>query len=452
MYKIVINNVKNTHEYEELVKIFLKLDEYDVRSEGSGDLVFEGTADKNKTKRQIFKTLASLTGKRPEWGIITGIRPVKLFGDLKRTLGSLEKASLEMKKKYLVSQEKTDLLEEIYSRQREVFGDAKKHSAGIYIGIPFCPSRCLYCAFTSNKADEKEIKKYLTALYREIDAVSEMMEKKGIYAESVYVGGGTPTVLSEKDLSELLGKIREKIYCHKTEEFTVEAGRPDTITPEKIRTIEKNGGTRISINPQSMKDETVKAIGRNHTSAEIREAVKCTEEISKLSINTDIIAGLPGEDVGDFSSTVEEILKLKVDNVTVHSLAVKRKSRLAEEDKEYHYSHGQIVKDMLKKADEILRNAGYSPYYLYRQKHMSGSLENLGYARPSHEGLYNIRIMDEHQMIIALGVGGISKAYDFDSRTLERVPNVNNYKIYIERIDEMIKRKQERLFEEDKGC
>ena len=238
-----------------------------------------------------------------------------------------------------------------------------------------------------------------------------------------------------------------KDFSSDTLEFTVEAGRPDTLNKEKIRIIENNGATRISINPQSMRDETIKAIGRNHTAAEVVDAVKTTKKISRLAVNMDIIAGLPGEEPNDFKYSIDRILDLDVENITVHSLAVKRSSRLAAADKNYHYSHGESVSEMLDLAAEKLRNSGYAPYYLYRQKHMSGALENVGYAKNKFEGLYNVRMMDEHQMIVALGAGGISKAYDYETKSFTRVPNVSNYEVYIQRIDEMIKRKQDGLFD-----
>lgn len=452
MYKIAIKNVSNTHEYEELIKIFLRPGEFEIADKDSGNLVFYGSDDKNRTKREIYHKLSALTGRRPEWGIITGIRPTKLFGDIKRKKGSNSSASKAMREKYLVSDAKINLIQNIYNYQLEAFGEARKNTAGIYIGIPFCPSRCLYCAFTSNNADEEGIKKYLTALYKEINAVADMMDAKGITAESIYIGGGTPTVLSENDLDELLALVNKRFLREETVEFTVEGGRPDTITPGKVRSIEKNGANRISINPQSMKDETIRLIGRNHTALEIVKAVNMTGEISSLAINMDIIAGLPGEDVSDFSNTIDQMLDLDVENITVHSLAVKRTSRLAEKDKEYHYLYGDLVRRMIDVAENKLGDAGYKPYYLYRQKHMSGALENVGYTKPGYSGLYNIRIMDEHQMIMALGAGGISKAYDFDNRTLTRIPNVSNYEVYIDRIDEMIDRKRAGMFEEESKC
>lgn len=447
MYKIVINNVKNTHEYEELIKIFLQPCEYKITSEGIGDLVFWGSDDKNQTKRDIYDALSSVTGKHPKWGIITGIRPVKLFGDIQRRENSSERAVEIFRKDYLVSEEKARLVSEIFNHQQNVFGFAGRNTAGVYIGIPFCPSRCLYCAFTSNNADDKKIKSYLEALFKEIDCVSDMMLKSGMSAESIYIGGGTPTVLCESDLDRLLLRINERFFSSDTLEFTVEAGRPDTLNKEKIRIIENNGATRISINPQSMRDETIKAIGRNHTAAEVVDAVKTTKKISRLAVNMDIIAGLSGEEPNDFKYSIDRILDLDVENITVHSLAVKRSSRLAAADKNYHYSHGESVSEMLDLAAEKLRNSGYAPYYLYRQKHMSGALENVGYAKNKFEGLYNVRMMDEHQMIVALGAGGISKAYDYETESFTRVPNVSNYEVYIQRIDEMIKRKQDALFD-----
>ena len=495
-YRIIIKGTDNLNPFDELIKVFLRPDEYillseeadgsDLNGSESSDIktfIFEQQEDKDVTRQEIFDRLSFETGLVPEWGIMTGIRPVKLFGMLTREnmitalsaagngsgkpdISLIKEESIDSVKRtfrehYRVSAEKSDLAEELYRYQTELFGEADDDSCGIYIGIPFCPTRCLYCSFASNPADEEKIKKYLEALHQEIDFCGELLKKREWYAESIYVGGGTPTTLTAEQLDELLEHavrvlVNKESKNRMLREFTVEAGRPDTITPDKIKAMLRHGAGRISINPQSMKAETLKAIGRDHTPDDVREAFRIVRSSEKeffsdlcgdtdnnsIIINTDIITGLPGEDVSDIEQTLREIIELGADNITVHSLAVKRASRLAAQDRDYHYRQGRIVTEMLDAARKMLGEADYRPYYLYRQKHMSGAQENTGYCLEGTAGIYNVRIMDEHQRIIAMGAGGISKAYDPLTRSLSRVPNVTNEEIYVERIGEMIERKR----------
>ncbi len=476
MYRIGVRNAENTHEYEELVKIFLRPEDYEVGAVGDGasvsepaavsensfDFVTSADPDKNVKKQEIYSALQQLTGESPEWGIITGIRPVKLFGDLVREAAgicgeggitaqqrreALPAAEKKFREYYFVSEEKTELTRRIYELQQERFGEADERSMGVYAGIPFCPTRCLYCSFASNPITGSDIEGYLDALIREVDECAAMAGKAGMHAESIYLGGGTPTSLEADQIDRLLGHIEKGFMGPLTKEATIEAGRPDTITEAKLKAALTHGFGRISINPQSMKQETLTRIGRDHTPDDIRRAFEMTRASGDWIVNADIIAGLPGEDEEDIVRTLEEIIGLGAENITVHSLAVKRTSRLKEKDPEYHYKRGKAVKAMLDAAKEILEKSGYRPYYLYRQKHMSGALENVGYALAGTESLYNVRIMDEHQSILAMGAGGIGKDYDPAARQLSRVPNVKDYKVYIDRIEEMIRRK-EKMFQE----
>lgn len=462
MYKIVLKDITNKYEYDELIKIFLRPEQYKLFSaeeteencaeEETGyeaEIIFNGE-EKDRLKRDIYEKLSEITGVIPEWGIHTGVRPVKLMRELTKKLGSAEVAKRELKDGYLFSEEKLELTENIYRTQQRILGSPEKNSVGIYIGIPFCPTRCLYCSFTSNQSPPEKIQMYLDALLQEIEYTGRKMKEMGWYPESIYIGGGTPTTLTAEQLDRLLKAVRNAYDLTKTKEFTVEAGRPDTITPEKLKAIRDNGVQRISINPQSMKEETLKIIGRSHSSQDIVKAFEMAKEAGIHIINADVIAGLPGESAEDFERTLDIITELGAENITVHTLAVKRASRLIDVDSGFHYKQAETVRKMLALSKRKMAEKGYYPYYLYRQKHMAGSLENIGYTKEGYDGIYNIRIMDENQSIVALGAGGISKIYFPEENRLERVPNVSNFEIYIERLDEMLKRKEENLFKEVK--
>ncbi|MBE6030366.1 MAG: coproporphyrinogen dehydrogenase HemZ [Clostridiales bacterium] len=458
MYKIVLHGIKNKYGFDELVKIFLHpdnftifYDEMEKRPEELPDSEYEHIIEltgkeKNDLKIMLYNSLSEITGIKHEWGILTGVRPVKLAGELIRKLGSNEAAKEKLTGYYLLSEEKADLIIDIYNYQQEILSKPPKDGIGMYIGIPFCPTRCLYCAFASNKAVPAEIERYLVALHKEIDAVSAMMNEKGIYPESIYIGGGTPTTLNAEQLDGLMKHVNEAFDVSKIREFTVEAGRPDTIDKDKLEVIRNNGGDRISINPQTMKNETLEIIGRSHKSEDIIKSFEEAHEVGIPCINADLIAGLQGEDENDFAASLLKMIELGANNITVHTLSVKKASRLIEEDKYFHFKQAEVVRKQLAVGRKILKEHGYRPYYLYRQKNMAGGLENTGYCKDDLLSPYNIRIMEEEQTIVALGAGGISKRYYPEENRLERVPNVTNYQIYIERLDEMIQRKEDNLF------
>lgn len=459
MYNIIIDGITDKYEYNELIKIFLKPEEYTLFTETEYDvsLEHEGVtiefngerfAHKDHIKREIYKGLSLITGKTPPWGILTGVRPVKLAREICEKNGSIEQTKKKLVDFYLLSEEKARLLIDIYRYQSQFALKPEDKTAGLYIGIPFCPTRCLYCSFTSNQQGEEEIERYLDALLDEIGYAGRKMKESGEKVETVYIGGGTPTTLSAYQIDRLLSRIETSFDLSCLKEFTVEAGRPDTVTEEKLKVISDHGIKRISINPQTMKDHTLKLIGRSHTCDDIIKAFDIANKTDKFIINADIIAGLPEETPEDFENTVRKVIDLGPENITVHTLAVKRASRLMDSDAAYHYKQSQTVEKMLEISRTLLSEAGYRPYYLYRQKHMAGAMENVGYCRNDKPCIYNIRIMDENQSILALGAGAISKRFYADENRLERVPNVSNYSIYIERLEEMKDRKEKKFFEE----
>lgn len=455
MYKIQILGTDKIHEYEELIKTFLQSDAFQLLAVGDQtlpDAVFKFTGDKNRLKYELYQYLNKKTGMRPPWGIVTGIRPVKLTGDLLKICKDPVIAQEVLVKEYLVTKTKAAQAVDMVLHQHNTVGFPSKESVGIYVGIPFCPSKCAYCSFTSYQSTDADMERYLIALLKEIRFVSEEIKKHDWFAETIYIGGGTPTSFSLNQLQRLYFALKEAFQGHNLKEFTLEAGRPDTITKENMMQAVQMGVTRISINPQSMLEKTLRLIGRDHNRQQVEQAFEIARNAGIGIINSDIIAGLPGETLTDFALTLDELLTLGPKNITVHSLAMKRTSRLTEENKNFHFEQAKVVAKMLAYSEKLLHAHHYTPYYLYRQKQMAGSLENVGYCQPGTESIYNVRIMEENQTIIALGAGGISKVYYPCENRLERIANVSNYEIYIERIDEMIVRKENDLFRRFETC
>ena len=389
--------------------------------------------------------MVKLTGRTLPWGNLTGIRPAKLAMAMLESGMKNSEAAQEMRERYLVSPEKTALAIAIANRERELLKDIDyENGYSLYVGIPFCPSICLYCSFSSYplKQWKNKVDLYLDALCKEIEAVSRIMEEKGRKLDTVYIGGGTPTTLEPEQLKRLLDALMEHFHCRDLAEFTIEAGRPDSITKEKLQMIREYPVTRISVNPQTMNQETLDIIGRRHTVEETKNAFALARECGFDNINMDLIVGLPGEDKEKVAHTLEEVRTLAPDSLTVHSLAVKRAARLnmfKDQYQEMTFENNQEIMDLtMKTAYEM----GMSPYYLYRQKNMKGNFENVGYAEVDKAGIYNILIMEEKQPIIALGAGGSSKLVFDHGKRIERVENVKDVSNYIARIDEMIERKR----------
>ncbi len=447
-------------EYKEL--------EYDVRALTASffpgeEIVTEGEAertadiapfthllpDKNALKRALYERLSAETGRKLPWGILTGIRPTKLTsGYLAEGMNEAD-AAKRMSKAYLVSEKKAELSARISSRERSVLASMETETSySLYIGIPFCPTTCLYCSFTSYPLSryEKRVDEYLECVFKELDWTAERF--RGRSCLTVYIGGGTPSTLSPEQLDRLITRIEDRIDLSHIMEFTVECGRPDSITEQKLRVLREHGVTRISVNPQTMNDGTLALIGRKHDSSLIKYAYALARDEGFDNINMDIILGLPGESEKEVAHTMEEIGAMAPDSLTVHALAIKRASRLKME------AAGAVKFDLTPdEADHVMDIAtrgaeamGLEPYYLYRQKNMAGSLENVGFARPGTEGLYNILIMEELHHIIALGAGTVTKGV-FPGGRIDRVDNVKTVEEYIGRIDEMIERKR-RLFDD----
>lgn len=418
----------------------------------SGTYKNEGTPDRrmyrNYLHRRLYGMLKQETQKTLPWGTLTGIRPTKQA--LERLVQKESKESIAnyFKTEYLCSDEKTELCIQVAEKEQKLLeGIEDTDSYSVYIGIPFCPSICLYCSFSSYSLKQYEayVEPYLEALFKEIDYAGTCFPKKK--PVSIYIGGGTPTTLTADQLRRLLKKVKETFDFSRLREWTVEAGRPDSITKDKLLVLKEEGVTRISINPQSMQQKTLDLIGRKHTTEQIKEAFALARECGHDNINMDLIIGLTGETAEDVKRTLAEIEKLNPDSLTVHTLAVKRAARLNAEMDRYRGLRSREAVEMMEACQAFTRAQGYEPYYLYRQKNMAENLENIGYAKPGKEGLYNVLIMEEHHTILALGSGGSTKFNFAGTNRLERVENVKSVKDYIERIDEMIQRKKEFLEE-----
>lgn len=379
------------------------------------------------------------------WGILTGIRPVKIATKLLKENKSDEDVIKYFMEKYSATEKKAKLALEIAKIEKPISESLYDNGVSLYIGIPFCPSRCLYCSFVTNGAgkNSKLIAPYIECLKQEIRYMSNILKEDGKVIETVYIGGGTPTTLSAGQLDELLDSMFKEFDLSRIKEFTVEAGRPDTIDSDKLKTIRSFGIDRISINPQSMNDEILKIAGRPHTADDIRRAFELARSCDFNFINMDIIAGLPGESLDMFKNTVREVEKLSPENTTVHTMSIKRSSRLNENIAKYNLTDDETMGNMVEFAADYIRKCGKHPYYLYRQKNMLGNLENVGYAKAGFDSLYNIYIMEEIQTIVSLGCGGVTKTVDKSTDRIERIFNVKEPKDYIERLDEMLARKDE---------
>ena len=396
---------------------------------------------KNDLKRNIYINLLKLGNKELPWGTLTGIRPTKIVMEMFENGMGLEDIKEHLKDVYLVSDKRIKLCTDTAKNEFNILKKIDyKNGYSLYIGIPFCPTRCLYCSFTSYSIAQwkKDTDTYVEALCKELLAVSKMYEGKKL--QTVYMGGGTPTSLEGYQLSKILNVVKTNFDLSDLLELTVEAGRPDSITKEKLEALKDVGVDRISINPQTMQQKTLDLIGRHHSIEDIYESYKLARDVGFENINMDFIIGLNGETLEDVIDSFAKVRTFAPESVTIHSLALKRAARLNTENKR-EIMDNDLILSMINTATDTCADLGLEPYYLYRQKNMAGNLENIGFSKPGKECLYNILIMEEKQTIIACGAGTSSKIVFGDGR-IERIENVKDPKLYIERLDEMIMRKE----------
>lgn len=404
----------------------------------------------------MYQLLVPITGKTPAWGILTGIRPVKLFHKRLDSGMPEEEVRREFKERFLVSDRKIDLALKTAALEGPVLKQSHPMDFSLYVSVPFCPTRCHYCSFVSqaiSTAKAKELMpEYTRLLCEEIRYLGKIMKPKGMRLSTVYFGGGTPTTLSVSQLDQVCNAVRESFDLSQVSEYTVEAGRPDTIDREKLQVLKKQGVSRISINPQTLNDDVLRGVGRNHTAQQTIDAFYLAREEGFDDINMDLIAGLPGDTVESFCNTIDRIIALGPENVTVHTLSIKRSADYGENsNRQKAMEAAENVEAMVEYAQEQLMAHGWQPYYLYKQRNTLGNLENVGYCKPGHEGRYNIYIMDETHTIAAVGGGGVSKLKDPVTGNLSRVFNYKYPFEYISRFDEILNRKEKvgQFFEKD---
>ena len=390
----------------------------------------------------LYKLLCDFTGLTQPWGILTGVRPVKLLRRLAEESNE-EQAVKKFENDFFVSNEKIALSRETEHNERKILDLSKPESFSLYVGIPFCPSRCSYCSFVmaSIERAKKLIEPYAKLLCEEIKRTAEIANKLGLRLETVYFGGGTPTTLSAEQLDTVLKTVNNSFDMSTCREFTVEAGRPDTIDSAKLFALKENKVDRISINPQTTNDEVLKTIGRKHTAQQFFDAFELARKCGFDNINTDLIAGLPTDTPESFKNSLDSIVKLNAECITVHTLCMKRASRLTTEGVTLDLKQARDAREMLAYTQKILGQNEYIPYYMYRQSRMVGNLENVGWSKKGFESLYNVYVMDETHTILACGSGGVTKLKRNNPDYLERIFNFKYPYEYIDRFDELIQRK-----------
>lgn len=413
--------------------------------EGIEDLRIEGENIKKKIrigiKKSIYEALIKISDTLVPWGILTGIRPVKIAHSLLDKRLEDEEILNILTEQYRLFPEKANLILEISKKQRKYIYPLNDDRFSLYVSIPFCPTRCLYCSFPSCGIDRYSsfVDNYTDNLIYEIDRISGLMKNKSI--STVYIGGGTPTAIPMANLEKIIQAIYRDFGRNNIKEITVEAGRPDTINRQMLEVLNRNKIDRISINPQTMNDETLKLIGRKHSSKEIIDTYYLAKEIGFDVINMDLIIGLPLEGLKEVKTTLKEIEKLNPENLTVHTLSVKKGSKFKDSMEKYHMESQNIIEKMLDETRDFTDMMNLKPYYLYRQKQIMGNFENIGYAKEGKECIYNIAMMEEKETIVAAGMGAVSKIFFPKENRIERIPNVKSLEEYLRRTEEMVERK-----------
>ncbi len=466
--KIYITGLPSGYEVEHLVRLFYPMaplaaqppapDEDCVWAELNGEGLFAFVREKGESRSAraalpaeespafalaslTYGLLRGWTGLRPPWGKMTGVRPVRLIHDKRAAGWGEERIDALFLERFDCSKEKYEMAKAIANLQEPILRRGAEPGAySLYIGIPFCPSRCSYCSFVSLNLDRDRrlVQPYVDCLCRELAAIRAEADRAGLHLQSIYIGGGTPTSLSAAQLRQLMGTVRENFDLTNLAEYTVEAGRPDCTDPEKLAVIKGYGASRISINPQTFSDEVLARIGRRHSAQDILDCYAAARAAGHTDINMDLIAGLPGDTVEGFVRSLRTAIDLAPENITVHTLTLKRASRIVIEDAPDDYAD---VSAMLARC-ALLAKAGYSPYYLYRQKNTLQNLENVGWCKPGREGYYNIYIMEEVQTILSAGAGGSTKLVADGGRRMQRIFNFKYPSEYIRRFDEVLERKK----------
>lgn len=422
----------------------LRLQDYD--QSRSAPILPPVAQEENSAERLLaellYRLLCDAFETQSDWGILTGVRPIKLLRRLRAGHGEQQAADY-LRERLLVSDAKAALCRETMQREDAVLSLSRPESFSLYISIPFCPTRCNYCSFVSQTVERASAltEPYVQALCREIEQTGAIARALGLRLETVYFGGGTPTTLSPEQLGLLLAAVERSFDLSTVREYTVEAGRPDTVTREKLQTLRAAAVSRISINPQTLHDEVLQAIGRRHTVAQFYEAFELARQVGMNNINTDLIAGLSGDTPQGFAETMQGILALRPESVTVHTLSLKRAANLVVRNRADAHLQAD-TRPMVALSAQQLPAAGYRPYYLYRQSRTVGNQENVGWALPGYEGLYNVYIMDESHTILACGAGAVTKLKQPDSEYLERIFNYKFPYEYINGFSEMLARKE----------
>ncbi len=470
MIKVKLNNAEFNYDVYQMINLFFLFpdikfveENYDFNIEVKEDMVviqkglesFEYTINKlyklkEEVKKAVFLYFSKNTTRELPWGTLIGIRPSKRALELLQKGVSEKDIIAEFKEKHITREDKARLCIDVAKFEKNIV-NKEKENISVYIGMPFCPTRCLYCSFASNPISSCKniVEPYLEALSHEIKEISEYIKGKKLNIECVYFGGGTPTSVNDEQFEFIMKCIYEAfIQNDNVSEFTVECGRPDSITFEKLTTMKKYGVHRISINPQTMNDDTLELIGRTHSVNSVNEKFAMARELGFDNINMDLIVGLPGEKISHIIRTCDKISQMKPDSITIHGMSIKRASKLHENmlnNYRFQVPAQEELNQMYEHTVELSKKLHMKPYYMYRQKNMVGNMENIGYTTPGKEGIYNIQMIEEKQTVIALGADAVCKVVFLEENRHERFANIKDVREYVKRVDEMIEKKIELL-------